>query len=169
MQRILVIGNAGSGKSTFSKALAEKLNIPLVHLDRLYWQGNWEHVTREEFDHLLQSELEKPQWIIDGNFNRTLPCRLQHCDCVFFFDLPPLTCLWGTVKRVFENHGKTRSDMGGHCPEYFDRNKIELWQHVLTFNRQHRKSYYQLLRQTTHAQVIVFRRRKQINDFLKSI
>ena len=102
MQRILIIGNAGSGKSTFSKALAEKLNIPLVHLDRLYWRGNWEHVTREEFDHLLQSELEKPQWIIDGNFNRTLPCRLQHCDCVFFFDLPTHTCLWGTVKRVLK-------------------------------------------------------------------
>ena len=78
MQRILIIGNAGSGKTTFAKQLSEKLNLPLIHLDRLYWCGNWEHLSRDEFDVILQAELEKPQWIIDGNFNRTIPHRLQY-------------------------------------------------------------------------------------------
>lgn len=168
MRQILIIGNAGSGKSTFAKALSQNTGLPLVHLDRLYWKGSWEHVSREEFDAALQAELEKPQWIIDGNFNRTLPHRLSCCDTVFFFDLPTWVCLWGITKRVFTNYGKTRSDMGGNCPEGFDRQKISLYRNVLMFNRQHRADYYELLKNATHAKTIVFRSHKQAADFLKS-
>lgn len=50
MEQILVIGNAGGGKSTFATQLAEKTGLPLIHLDRLYWRGNWEHLSREGFD-----------------------------------------------------------------------------------------------------------------------
>ena len=60
MQRILLIGNAGAGKTTFAKHLAQKLHLPLVHLDNLYWRGDWDHLSRDEFDAILQSELEKP-------------------------------------------------------------------------------------------------------------
>ena len=167
MRRILIIGNAGSGKSTFAVALAQKLGLPLIHLDQLYWQGNWEHVSREEFDAVLQAELKKTQWIIDGNFNRTLPHRLANCDTVFFFDMPAALCLWGITKRVLTNYGKTRKDMGGNCPEYFDKQKLELYRNVLAFNRQHRKDYYKLLENAAHAKVIVFRNRRQVKDFLK--
>lgn len=169
MQQILIIGNAGSGKSTFAKHLAQKLNLPLVHLDRLFWTGNWEHLDREKFDAVLQTELKKPEWIIDGNFNRTLPHRLQYCDTVFFFDLPTLTCLQGITKRTFTHYGKTRSDMGGNCPEHFDKHKIELYSHVLTFNKQHRKAYYALLNQAPQVHTIVFKSRKQADAFLKNI
>lgn len=169
MQRILIIGNAGAGKSTFAAALAEKLRIPLIHLDRIFWRGNWEHISREEFDGKLQQVLATPQWIIDGNFNRTLPHRLAYCDTVFFFDMPTALCLWGITKRVLTNYGKTRNDMGGNCPEYFDKTKLELYSHVRTFNRQHRKDYYKLLEKNQHARIIVFRNRKQIREFLKNL
>ena len=114
MQKILLIGNAGAGKTTFAKQLALKLHLPLVHLDNLYWCGDWDHLSRDEFDVILQSELEKPQWIIDGNFNRTIPYRLQYCDTVFYFDFPTITCLAGITKRTLTNLGKVRPDMGGN-------------------------------------------------------
>ena len=168
MEKILIIGNAGSGKTTFAQTLSQKLQLPLVHLDKLYWCGSWEHRSREEFDALLQAELEKPRWIIDGNFNRTIPHRLQYCDTVIFFDLPTAVCLAGITKRIFSNYGKTRADMGGNCPERFDEQKRSLYRNVLSFNRHRRKDYYVLLA-ITPAKVIVFNSRRQASKFLTNI
>ena len=165
MRRVLIIGNAGTGKSTFARKLAEKTGLPLVHLDKLFWNGSWEHVSREEFDGALQQELEKDAWIIDGNYNRSLPKRLEYCDTVFFFDLPAVSCMWGATKRVLQNYGRTRADMGGSCPEKFDRNKWELLGMILKFNRNHRKNYYALLKDRKN--VVVFRSRKQAARYLK--
>ena len=169
MEKILIIGNAGAGKTTFAKMLAQRLELPLVHMDRLFWRGNWEHVSRDEFDTLLQAELVKPRWIIDGNFNRTLPHRLSYCDTVFFFDLPTWVCLWGATKRVLTSYGKTRDDMGGSCPERFDARKWELYRNILTFRKQHQKNYYALLKEITHAKVVIFKSRRQARLYLKNL
>lgn len=169
MQRILLIGNAGAGKTTFAKQLAQKLRLPLVHLDKLYWCGNWEHLARNEFDAILQTELEKPQWIIDGNFNRTIPHRLQYCDTVLYFDFPTITCLCGITKRTLTNLGKVRSDMGGNCMEHFDSQKISLYRNVLTFNKQHRRDYYELLDNADNVNVNIFKNRRQANAFLAKL
>lgn len=168
MQRVMIIGNAGSGKTTFSEKLAEKTGLPLVHLDKLYWRGNWEHLSREEFDTVLQETLDQPQWILDGNFNRTIRHRLSYCDTVFFFDLPTIVCLWGITKRIFQNYGKVRKDMGGNCKERFDKQKRSLYRNVLRFNREHREDYYRLLSQANHANVVVFRSRRQAVRYLKT-
>ena len=117
----------------------------------------------------MQNELEKPQWIIDGNFNRTIRHRLNYCDTVFFFDLPTITCLIGITKRILLHYGRAREDMGGNCVECFDAQKRSLYRNVLTFNTQHRQDYYTLLAKADHASVIVFRSHRQVRTFLKSI
>ena len=167
MKRVLVIGNAGSGKTTFSRQLAEKTGIPLVHLDKIYWRGEWEHLTKEEFVASIEQELSKESWIIDGNFNRTIPYRLKFCDTVFFFDFPTVACLWGVTKRILTNYKKTRDDMGGNCPESFDKQKKILYKNVIGFNKQHRKSYYKMLCNAKDVNVVIFRSRKQVKKYLK--
>ena len=169
MKRILIIGNAGAGKTTFANRLALKMKLPLVHLDKIYWCDNWQHLSREEFDCLLQKELEKPEWIIDGNFNRTISHRMKYCDTIFYFDFHVIRCLWGITKRIIVNYGKTRNDMGGVCIERFDTNKIALYRNVLRFNREHRKNYYDLLNISNNIDVVVFKNRKQVRKYLKNI
>lgn len=106
MQKILIIGSPGSGKSTFSFRLSEKLNIPIIHLDKLFWKSGWVSRSKEAFDKLLIEEMEKESWIIDGNYSRTLPMRLEKADTVIFFDYSRFVCLWRVLKRVITNYGK---------------------------------------------------------------
>lgn len=168
MNRVLLIGNTGAGKTTFARKLAAKQNLPLIHLDQLYWRGDWEHLSREEFDAALQIELEKPRWIMDGNFDRTIPHRLQYCDAVIFLDYSTITCLAGITRRIFSNLGKVRPDMGGNCVEHFDFQKLALYRSTLRF-RQKRDRYYELLNKQTGIKVIIFRNRRQANAFLEKL
>lgn len=137
MKRILVIGGNGSGKTTISGKLSAKFGLPLVHLDALYWRDNWTTVSRDEFDRLLQIELEKPEWIIDGNFSRTMEHRFRYADTILYFDFSTLKCICGILKRVIKNHGESRPDMGGNCPERFD---WQFMKDVFYFNRRNRKT-----------------------------
>ncbi len=119
-RKILIVGCGGAGKSTFARAMGERFALPVVHLDKLWWLPGWVQREREEFDALLQTELGKPQWVIDGNFFRTFERRLQACDAVVFLDLPTEECLKSIYARVEEYRGRTRPDMTEECPEQVD-------------------------------------------------
>ena len=166
MERILIVGNSGAGKSTMARALSEKTGLPVVHLDRLFWRENWQHIAREEFDALLRQELEKPQWIIDGNYDRTVSMRLAYCDTVIYLDYPRWQCLLGVVKRVITSYGKVRPDMADGCPERFD---WEFMKYVWNYNRENREKLYRKLNALDRVNVIVFRNRKEGNVFLRNL
>ncbi|MDG0808073.1 EutP/PduV family microcompartment system protein [Cohnella rhizosphaerae] len=85
MQRILVIGSAGSGKSTLSQRLSEQLQLPVIHLDKYYWKPNWVPTPNEDWDKFVLGTTNRDQWIMDGNYTRTLDLRLKRADTVIFF------------------------------------------------------------------------------------
>lgn len=166
MERILIIGCSGAGKTTLALQLSEKLGLPLVHLDALYWRDNWQGISNEEFDRLLTEELRKQKWIIDGNYGRTLPLRLQHCDTVIYLDYSRLTCIFGIFKRVVRWYGKTRPDMGANCPEHVD---FEFFKFVWTFNKKYRERYHKMLKESDNKKVIILKNRKQAEKFIQSL
>ena len=159
--KIMIIGCGGSGKSTLAKRLGERLNLPVIHLDQLFWKSGWEHVSDEEFDSLLHSELLKVSWIIDGNFNRTIKDRLEYCDMIIYLDYSRFTCLFGAIKRVLINYGKTRPDMGVNCPERFD---LEFLKWIWNFNKNNREKYYKILSKVSGKYVVILHNRKQCRD-----
>ena len=120
MNRIIIIGCGGSGKSTLARNLSKKTNLPVVHLDKIFWKEGWVNISREEFNTLLKEELKKEKWIIDGNYDRTIKERIEMCDTVIYLDYPRMSCLFGVIKRVVSSYGKVRPDMADGCPERFD-------------------------------------------------
>ena len=124
--------------------------------------------SKEDFDALLQAELEKPRWIIDGNFTRTLNRRLEKCDAVIWLDYGRLACLSGVIRRVIGNLGKVRPDMGAGCPERFD---WEFLRYVWAFRRQNTAKIAERI--AGHPQVALLRassRRdlnRRLDEFLK--
>lgn len=107
MQKALIIGSPGSGKSTFARALHEATGLPLIHLDNLFWNADKTNVEKEVFLARLEDALQRERWIIDGNYLSTMDKRLAACDTVFFLDYPVDVCLEGIRQR----QGQPRPDM----------------------------------------------------------
>lgn len=167
MERVMIIGCGGAGKSTLARKLGEKTGLPVIHLDQIFWSpGNWQHLEKEEFDSLLMQELEKPAWILDGNFNRTMELRLEKCDTVIYLDYSRWICLLQWAKRVITNWGRTRPDMGPECNEWFDPEFIS-W--VWNFNKTHRARYYEMLSAQKDKTIHIFKNRRQLKCFLNSL
>lgn len=166
MERIMIIGCSGSGKTTLGKKLSKKLSLPLVHLDKLNWTGNWEMVSKEDFDAMLLKVLQKDRWIIDGNYDRTIALRLERSDTVLYLDFPRWRCLLGVIERVIKGYGKSRPDMGGYCPERFD---LDFMRFVWNFNKKNRKRYLEMLNSCEDKKIIILHNRREVSDFLKEI
>ncbi|WP_159723474.1 adenylate kinase [Enterococcus sp. CSURQ0835] len=100
MEKVLVLGSPGAGKSTFARSLQTLTELPLYHLDLLWHNANQTTITEDEFDTQLANLLHQPAWIIDGNYSRTLEVRLKACDTIFFLDYPLDVCLAGAKARI---------------------------------------------------------------------
>lgn len=159
MQKILVIGCSGAGKSTFARRLRDSTGLPLYYLDRLWHKADRTHITREEFDRVLAEWLARPAWIIDGNYNRTLPMRLAACDTVFFLDYPTEVCLDAITHRV----GQVREDM----PWVEETLDPEFYQWVSNFARDERPLILSALAGCAHSpEVITFHSRAEADAWL---
>ena len=166
MERILIIGCGGSGKSTLSRQLGALTGLPVVHLDQIFWSpGHWVHLEREEFDRLLAVELEKPRWIMDGNYDRTLTVRLERADTVVYLDYTRFVCLRRWLKRVVTNWKKARPDMAPGCAEWFDP-EFAGW--IWNFNKAKREKYHALLAEQTDKNIYIFKKPRQLKKFLRA-
>jgi adenylate kinase family enzyme len=125
MERLLIIGSPGAGKSTLAAEVARLTGLPLIHLDRLHWKPGWVESGKEEFDAKVSAAIAGPRWVIEGNYGRTLPLRLTRADTVVDLDLPRWQCVLGIVRRAVAHRGRTRGDMAPGCPEQLN------WEFVL--------------------------------------
>ncbi len=142
MRRVLVLGCPGAGKSTLARSLGEALSLPVVHLDKLWWKSGWINRTEGEFDALLDTVLLGEEWVIDGNYLRTLPRRLERCDAVVLLDYPRQVCLFRALRRILSWRGRTRPDMAADCPERLDGEFVRwIWE----FHRTQRPQVLELL------------------------
>mgnify|MGYP002512248686 CR=1 FL=1 len=166
MEKILIIGCPGSGKSTFARALHEKTGLPLYHLDMLFWNADKTAVEKSVFKARLCDVIKEDAWIIDGNYSRTIEMRLSRCDTVIYLDFSRFACIRGVVKRVLTTYGTVRPDMGEGCPERFD---LDFLKWVWNFNKNKREKNYQLLNETPGIEKIVLKNRRMVKRFLRSL
>ena len=162
MKKVIVIGCPGSGKSTFSKALHKITNIPLFHLDMIFWNADKTTVEKPVFLDRLFKIIQSDEWIIDGNYGSTMEFRMQACDTVIFLDYPLDVCLNG----IKERKGKPRSDLPWIEP---DEDDVEFLEFIKNYNSQSRPKVMELLDRFSHKDVIIFSNRTQAEDFLFKI
>ncbi|WDH25566.1 AAA family ATPase [Pseudomonas chlororaphis] len=137
MQRIVILGNAGSGKSTLARALGKRRNLPVVHLDTLFWEPGWVEPDAEQFRERVRAALAPAAWVCEGNYaRRTFDLRLPRADLIIWLDTPRLTCFTRVIIRSVMN--RPRPDLATGCTEKLDRAFLTFLRFVWTFDRDYR-------------------------------
>lgn len=162
MKKIIVIGCPGAGKSTFSDKLSNILKIPVCHLDLVWHKEDKTTISRADFDDILEKILNKPSYIVDGNYQRTLEIRLQASDTVFLLDYTTEVCLTGANERV----GKERNDL----PWIEEKVSDDFKQKILDFSNDNLPKIYDLLaKYRDNKNIIIFKNREEANKYLKEL
>lgn len=120
MQRVLIIGPCGAGKSTLAHELGQRLGLPVFHMDQLNWRPGWIESSKDEIRARLRTIVATDRWLIDGNYGGTLAERLARADTVVYLDYPVSLCVARLLRRIWTYRGRSRPDMPEGCPERFD-------------------------------------------------
>lgn len=141
--RVMVIGGSGAGKSTLAQQIGARLDLPVVHLDALFWKSGWVESDKVEFAERLRVLYTADRWVIDGNYSTTWPERLARAEVVVFLDISRNRRLWRVLRRIVRGFGKTRPDMAPGCPERLDWGFLR-W--VAEYDRRGRDAALELVR-----------------------
>ena len=112
--KILVSGNAGAGKSSLGRKLAEKHQLPLYGLDRIVWKEGWVRTPKEERDQMVREILKQDNWVLEG-ITRD---GLKEADIIYFLDIHPVRCAFNVITRFIKNGTGPRPELPDDCPEY---------------------------------------------------
>jgi adenylate kinase family enzyme len=170
MKRVLVIGSGGAGKSTFARRLGERLGLPVIHLDKVYWRPGWVEPPKDEWRRVVEEMCAGDSWVMDGNYSGTLDVRLEACDTIVFLDLPRALCAWRILRRALKHRGSSRPDMGEGCHEQLNKDFLVFVLWVWNYPRRSRpKVLAQLAEVAGSKQVYRLRSSAEAERFLAEV
>lgn len=162
-RRWLILGTGGAGKSTLSRRLGAALDLPVIHLDRHYWNPGWVPTEparwREKVDELAMRE----SWVMDGNYSGTLDIRVPRAEAVVLLDPSPWRCVYRVLKRSWS--GQPRPDIPDECPDKVDAQF--LWW-VVSYRWRSRPRVLRRMRDRPDLPFHVFRRDADVERFLRA-
>ena len=162
MKKIIIVGSPGAGKTTFANNICRLLELPVYHLDSIWYNPDKTHIPKNEFDNKIRKIMEGDKWVLDGNYTRTMEERIEKCDTVFFLDYPLEVCLNGIQSRV----GVKRDDL-----PWIETELNEVFRmYVVNFPAENIPKIYDILEKYKHEKEIhIFKNRKEAEDFLKTL
>lgn len=166
MQRIMVIGNAGGGKSTLSRRLAKATGIPHLAIDQIQWQPGWVKTPQADYDTAHAEWISRESWLIDGVGSwPSVMARLQAADTIILVDLPFWRHLWWATKRQVASLFVGRIDGPPGSPMW--KVTLRLYHMMFWLHRKMLPGLRQAVwAQHPRARVIVLRRKRDIAAFL---
>ncbi len=176
-KKIVVVGISAVGKSTFSRELSQKLNLPLTLMDSIMWKSGWEYIGDEETVRELHEISQLPEWIIEGYISKGARTfvfdladtiiYLDYSATRFFMgnknvDYSPAICSWRYIKRWWRYRNNPRPELEG-CPEKFSFKFLKL-----VWTKGEARSLNAFLEKVKNKEkIIVLSSPKMAADFLK--
>ena len=174
-QRINVVGVSSSGKSTFSRKLSAILSIPHVEMDAIFWQPNWQESDDNTFFSKLSAEISPlSNWVLDGNYTRTIPIKWKNVQVVIWLDYSFIRTVFQAIKRSFTRAFSQKELWAGTGNKetwrrLFSKDSIVLYT-IKTHNKVRRK-HELLMLDNSYSQIefVRFRSPKESEQFLNRI
>ncbi len=166
--KIAVLGYSGSGKSTLARRLGERLSLPVLHLDTVFWLPGWQERDRGECIHIVGRFMEQENWLIEGVYSKFhFDARMEQADRIVLVTLSRLNCLFRAMRRYRTYRGISRPDMTEGCPEKFDLNFAwwVFWKGRIGWRRQLLKD----VAARYPEKVTILRSQREIDRFLEGV
>lgn len=165
--KIAVIGHSSSGKSTFSKRLSQVYDIPVLHIDKIFFESNWVERNAKDVESEIRAFMDSKQWIIDGFYRKLATERFDEADRIFIFNFNRFKCLYGAIVRRLKYHNQNRDSVCVGCKERLNFSFI--WWILYGGRKKDSRELLKRFEQAYHDKIIIFKNRKQTNQYLMKI
>ena len=128
--RIVIIGPTGVGKSHLANLIAQKLGMPIIELDELYWLPNWQRESPEIFCDKVTKAVARPTWIVTGNYSQNRDLIWPLADQILWLDLPLPVVFARLLKRTLRQLFRREIKCNGNLESWqrlFSKDSIILW------------------------------------------
>ena len=151
MQRVIILGRGASGKSTLARRLGQITNLPVIELDKLFWQPGLLATPRESWTNVQQQLAAREQWIMDGDLGPydAVEARLERADTIIILDFSLLRCAWRAMRRA--------------------RERTDFWRWVITYRKKYLPRILQAIAQhAPKANLVILKGPGAVEGFLRS-
>lgn len=171
MDRVVVIGISGSGKSSLACELAALAGAPHVELDALFWEPEWKPAAQAEFRQRAEAAVDGDRWVVDGNYSVVRDIVWPRAQVVVWLNLPLATVLWRvlvrTLRRALCGTVLWSGNRESLHRSFLSRESILVW--VLTAYHRRRREFAKLRASGAfpHLHWVELRRPAEIREFLE--
>jgi adenylate kinase family enzyme len=173
MRRVNVVGTSAAGKSTFARALAERLGVPYIELDVLHWEPDWKEAPDPVMRERVRAAIAAEAWVVDGNYAMVRDLVWGRADTVAWLDYPLRTILWRYLTRT-RRRIQTKEEI---WPGTDNRERLSmhifrrdglLWWILSTYHRR-RRDYPRLLAEHPQIEAVRLRSPREANRWLGEV
>ena len=173
LARVVVIGSAGSGKTTFARSLANILGVPHIELDTIYWGPNWKPRRPDEFRELVAESVVFDRWVLDGNYSAARDVVWSRATIAVWLNYPFILIFWRvftrTLRRIISREELFSGNRESLRGAFLSRQSLLWW--VITTHSRRRRQFRALFDTNAFPELsaIEFRWPSQAERFLRSL
>jgi adenylate kinase family enzyme len=172
VQRVLVYGVTGSGKSTAAPRIAAALGLPVTLVDDLTWQPGWVPVPPERQREVLGAVVAGDAWVLDGAYGAWLDLVLARVELVVCLDYPRWLSWQRLARRTVRKVRTQEPTCNGNTETWsqmLSRDSILLW-HARSFARKRGRMRAWTAEQGDDGpRVLLFRRPRDLERWIATL